>query len=592
MSALRFRINVQDAATHRIGVEVTFHGVGDDAELIARLPVWSPGSYFVREYAQHISNVHAWGDDDRPRPVKKTEKSSWRVDCRDTKTVTLSYTVFGHDLGVRNNHFDDTHAFITPAASLMYVDERFNEPVEVEVTPPPGWTVFTGLRRPVEGKAFFIAKDFDELYDCPLEVGPHTAWEIQVRETPHRFVAWGSGNLDQRRLERDLPKIIEANAEVFGPGLPYEDYLTICMLTDSLYGGLEHRNSTALMYPRHEFDSGKSLDPPIEDDKYINFLSLFAHEHFHVWHVKRIRPERLGPFDYQRENLTRDIWTIEGITSYYNDLTLLRAGLIAPAKFLSLLADNIKRLESIPGRHEESIEESSFNAWIGIYRPHENSVNASVSYYLKGAIVSVLLDVFLRTETAGEKSLDDVLRYLWHHHSKERGYPEGSLETIIEDATGVDVRDVFDILVRGTEDPDYTDYFEGIGLELVRQHKEKPGPWVGVNTKEESGRCVITQVRSDGPAHGKLYAGDEIVAVGGWRVRGNDLNDRLRVQALNRPCVFHVARREEILELPVVIREEPFNDYLVRVRKDITPAVKDVLVDWLGALPETNKEKS
>lgn len=585
MSAIRFKLDLRESHTHYAEIEATFHGVAELSELIVRLPVWSPGSYLVREYAQHISAMKASADDGRARSVKKIDKSSWRIDCRDSHTITLKYRVYGHDLGVRNNHFDGSHAFVTPAATFVYVDERLHEAIEVDVVAPPNWKTFTGLKRPVESKAFFVASDFDQLYDCPLEVGPHESFDLEILGRPHRFVTWGKGNIDFVRLKEHLPKLVEANAEIFGGELPYENYTTIILLTDNLYGGLEHKNSTALMYPRFEFESGKSLDAPIEDDSYINFLSLFAHEHFHVWHVKRIRPERLGPFDYQRENLTRDIWTIEGITSYYNDVTLLRANLISPKKFLDMMAQNIKRMETIPGRFVESVEESSFNAWIGIYRPHENSVNASVSYYLKGAIVAALIDIYIRTESQGEKSLDDVLRYLWQHHAKDRGYPEGALESIIEESTGVNMGDVFDTLVRGTQDPDYTDYLEGVGLELSRKHKGEPGPWLGVDLKESGGSVLVSSVRADGPAHGLLSPGDELLAIGGFRQKGTDLKPRLKLAGLNEVVNVLISRRDEIIEVPLVVRQEPPTEYEIRMREGMTSEVRELLVAWLGGLP-------
>lgn len=593
MSAVRIRVNVQNPATHLIGVEITFHGVGDVPNVIARLPAWSPGSYLVREYAQHVSNVSAVDEAGKFCPVRKVEKSAWQIDCPHTKSVTVRYNVYGHDLGVRNNHFDESHAFITPAATFMHLEGRLQDTAEVEVLMPPGWRAFTGLKQPVAGKFYFKAENFDELYDCPFELGPHDVFTFEVRDTPHDVVTWGRGNFDVERLKRDMAKLVEANAAIFGPDLPYERYLVINLLTDHLYGGLEHRNSTALMYPRHEFASGKgSLDAPITDDQYIGFLTLFAHEHFHTWHVKRIRPARLGPFDYARENLTRDIWTIEGVTSYYNDVTMLRAGLISPSKFLSQLADSIRRMETIPGRFVQSVEDSSFDAWIGIYRPHENNLNASVSYYLKGQIVSTLLDIYIRTESQGAKSFDDVLRYLWRHYAAERGYPEGSLETLIEEATGVDVGEVFNCLVRGTEDPNYMDFFESVGLELRRKHSGVPGPWIGVNTRADQGSCLVTSVRADGPAHGRLHAGDEIVALDGWKVTGSNLAERLRLAGVNTRVQCHVFRREELLEIPLVIREEPPNTYEIQVLPNASASSLDLLKAWLGDLPASPEEKS
>lgn len=580
---VKFRISAPEPGTHFFHVEATIHGLADVAHVDVRLPVWTPGSYLVREYAQHVHGMRASGEDQRVRQARKEDKSTWRIDCRDTNSVMLSYDVYAHDLGVRNNHLDGSHGFVTPTATFVHPVGRLSDAVGLEVAPPEGWEVYCPLAR--EGRDYFEAEDFDALYDAPIEMGRDLeSFEFEACGKVHQMVFWGRGNWSEERLARDLPKIVEANASIFGGDVPYKQYLTITLLTDSLYGGLEHRDSTALMYPRHKFESGKgSLDAPVTDEGYLDYLTLFAHEHFHAWHVKRIRPEVLGPFEYEKENYTRDIWTIEGITSYYQELAVLRAGIVKPETFLKTLAGRIHRLESLPGRRVRSLEEAGFDAWIRLYRPHESNLNVDINYYLKGQIVTMLLDILIRTETRGESSFDDVLRLLWQQYSGDKGYPEGGLETIIEEVTGVDMMEFFELYIRGTEDLNYSDVLEGIGLELKREYEdENPRPWIGVQSESKEGRCVVKSVSTEGPAAATMYPGDEIVAINGWKVDGANLEERLRLAGIGSVARVHVFRRDELVPSTVQVERKPHDKYTLIVRDNAPDEALEILEAWIG----------
>ena len=583
MSSVRFRISVPAASHHLFHIEVTVHGVGELASLDFHLPAWSPGSYFIREYAQHLERFIARGDDGGKRMVRKNAKATWTVDCRDTNSVELSYDVYSHDLGVRNNHVDATHGFLTPSATFVHPEGRLADEIEVEIVAPDDWGIFCPLPNREGSSTVFYASDFDELYDAPIEIGPHKSFTFDALGVEHTVVFWGEGNYDQERLARDMPKIVEANAELFGGTLPYDSYLTIVLLTDGHFGGLEHRNSTALMFDRHGFSKGEgTLDPPITDKGYVDFLTLFAHEHFHTWHVKRIRPQRLGPFDYSQENYTRDIWTIEGITSYYQDVMMLRAGLIDPQAFLDGFADAIRVMETIPGRQLQSLEDSSFDAWIKLYRPHENNRNSTVSYYLKGSVIAGLLDIYLRSETGGERTLDTVMQALWKSYSGEAGSPEGGLEAIVEDVAGIEVWEFFDALVRGTRDPDYQDYFESVGLVFERTHKDAPKPWIGADLKSKNGELTVTSLRSDGPAYTALDVNDVVLSVNHYRVDETSVAARLRDAGIGNTVQIHVFREGLLMDVAVPIEASPPDIYVLSVRPNLVEEVAAILEGWLG----------
>ncbi len=580
MRPIRYEVRIPKPHTHLYHVDVTVRGVGEDAHVDMQLPAWTPGSYLIREYAQFIREVEARDADGNRLRVRKTNKATWRVDTNTVNQFTIRYQAYGHDLGVRQNHLDESHGFINPASLFMAPAGRLNDACELRVELPEGWNVWCSLERPEAAHAFFHAKDLDELYDSPLELGPHESWTFEAGGKPHELVIWGTPDVDVEQLCADMATIVEANAQMFGGELPYERYLTILLLTDGARGGLEHRDSTALMYPRDGFGKpGESA--PYTDDKYIDFLTLFAHEHFHVWNVKRIRPESLGPFDYTAENDTRDLWTIEGVTSYYQYLIMLRAGRISPAKFLDSIAKDIARMEGIPGRFVDSLEQAGFDAWIKLYRSHENNVNSTVSYYLKGALISLALDLEMREVSDGKASLDDLLRHLWVSYSGEAGYPPNHYEVAASELAEAEMYEFFATYVRGTEDPEWDDIFRPFGLQLVRETED--GVWLGVTTQTHGSNQEVRQVLEGSPAHrGMISPGDLIVAVGGRAVPSSGLKDALARFQPGETITVHVFRRGELIERSVTFAERPEAPKSLEVRDDATERELQRLEAWLG----------
>lgn len=585
MSALiRFKVSAPNPHDHLLHVRVEIDAVGDVDHVDLSMPVWSPGSYLVREYSRHVQNLRAVGADGEKRRARKLDKATWRVDASNCNALVVDYEVFAHDVNVRANHFDDTHAFFTGVATYLYPQGRKDERVELEVVPPPqtNWQVYTGLRA-IDGSARrFEAPNFDVFFDAPVEMGDHDPLEFEVDGKTHRMIFWGQGNYDREALANDLPEVIAANADIFG-GLPYDDYLFITLLSDGAGGGLEHLNSTALIYPRHHFGHGDKPGSP--DDGYITFLGLVCHEHFHVWNVKRIRPAALGPFDYQTENYTRDLWTVEGITSYYDTYGLLRAGVIDANGYLTRLLKRIQQYEQVPGRKLHSLEDASFDAWIKLYRPDEHTRNSTVSYYLKGELVCALLDLEIRRQTDGEQCLDDVLRHLWEHYylGGDAGYPEGSYEQIVREVTGADVADFFDAYIRGTDDFDWNELLAPVGLELNRESTTTQKAWFGASTDTSDGRVQVSFVPSDSPAHrAGIYAGDEIIALDGWKVTGDNFSKLIADKGPGDSVVVHLFRRGELREQRVELGLAPPDKYCVHTREDADDAARALLRGWLG----------
>ena len=579
--SVRYRVSMSRPHSHLFEVEAHFPPGAD--VLAAVLPVWTPGSYLVREYARHIQDVSASTGDGQPLPLRRVDKRTFEVRAAG-REVRLSYRVYANDLTVRTSHLDDTHGYFNGATLFLYSEALRHQEHRVTICAPAGWETFCALERRGEE---LIARNYDELIDSPFEIGPHQPLSFTAAGVPHQVVTWGENGLDRERLAEGLQRIVEAEARLFD-GLPLSRYLFLILLTDKGRGGLEHQASTSLLFPR----AGLSTPKGWED-----FLSLAAHEYFHLWNVKRIKPRALVPVDYSQEVYTQLLWAFEGITSYYDSLVVRRAGLISPARYLTRLGETLTALHTTPGRKVQTLAESSLVAWIKHYRPDENSPNSAVSYYLKGEVVAALLDLEIRKATADQRSLDDVMRLLWRSYGDERGVPEDGVEAAVAEVTGRDMKPFFDRAVRSTEDLDYSAFLH-VGLEARTRIREAPSDkggspprlkagelrargWLGITPK---GSSTIGSVLDGSPAmEAGLYADDEVLALDGYRADAAALVARCEEKKPGervRICVF---RRDKLLEIPVTLGTKPADAfYLSKVDKP-TDAQRAAFQSWLGA---------
>jgi predicted metalloprotease with PDZ domain len=402
---------------------------------------------------------------------------------------------------------NDEHAFWNNSALLMFPAGYLDAPSTVKVEPFGKWKVATGLPAVGNSPNTFRASNFDVLYDSPFEVSDYREISFDVRGKKHRFVITGEGNYDLRQLATDTAKIAEEGYKIFGE-LPYDDYTFIVNLRGG--GGLEHLNSTALQWNRFGFK------PEV---RYKGFLALVAHEYFHLWNVKRIRPDALGPFDYENENYTKLLWVAEGATAYYEGLMLRRAGLITDKEMIDSKANMIEQLQNRPGRFETSLEEASLDAWIKYYRQDENAVNNQVSYYDKGEIVNMMLDIVIRTESGGAKSLDDVMRHLYNEfYKKNKNYTPEDFQKAAEMAAGKSLDDFFSKYVRGEAEIDFAGILRGIGLQVTSDESGHSKAYIGADLTEANDRLTIRAIPADTPAYEQgLNTGDQIVAIDGYR---------------------------------------------------------------------------
>jgi len=579
---MRYRLSLPEPHTHLFHVEAAVDAPGAEVELV--FPVWTPGSYLVREFARHLEGVAAEDGEGKALPLERLDKHRFRIRAGGAGRAVLRYRVYANELTVRTCHLDGTHGYLNGAAVFPYVPGRERAPHVLEIAPPPNWRVATALPA-VEGRgggAVFTARDYDELADSPVEIGTHRTLRFDALGKPHEIAIWGRGNLDERRFVDDARKVVETLGALMG-GLPYERYLFVLHLTDKRRGGLEHAASTTLNVQRHAFF-------PRED--YEETLGLLAHEFFHVWNVKRLRPAAFVPFDYGREQYTRLLWWFEGATSYYEQVALARAGLLEPKRWLEHLGKALTSLERTPGAGKMSLEEASFAAWVKHYRPDENTPNSAISYYLKGELVALALDLELRR--AG-RSLDDLLKELYVRYAAG-GLPEDGVEKVASELLGAEAaRAFFDRFVRGTAP--LAPALDLVGVRASRRPAQAfddkggtpPKPnglpaagWLGIELASGP-KLRVASAREGSPAHrAGLYAEDEIVAEDGFRVDRAALWDRLRERGPGGKLALTVFRRDELVAVDVELGTPPDDTVWLEAVPDPTPAQKTAFEGWCG----------
>ncbi|MGE5660467.1 MAG: M61 family metallopeptidase [Actinomycetota bacterium] len=539
-----------------------------------KMPVWTPGSYLVREYARHLQDFQALDRDNQPLPWRKLSKNHWQIETSGVKEVTVHYRIFANELTVRTNHLDATHGYFNGAALFFYLPGWEHYPLRVTIVPPkPSWRITTALPPVPEAANTFLAPDFDTLVDSPFEVGSHLVYEFEVRGKSHQLVIWGKGNAEPEPMIRDIKKIIEVEAQLFG-GLPYERYLFLLHTSGSGYGGLEHKNCCSLNYPRFGFRA---------KDKYDRFMQLVAHEFFHLWNVKRIRPKALEVFDYEGENYTPSLWFSEGTTSYYDLVIPLRAGLYDVKSFLQGLAKEITRLQTTPGRRVQPVSESSWDAWIKLYRRDANSDNSQISYYLKGEIVSLLLDLLIRERHGNARSLDDVMRQMWQQFGQpEIGFTPEQLQATIETVAEVDLSDFFARYVDGTEELPFDRYLQPFGLQLNLEESSATVN-LGLTAHLEHGREFVKFVEAGGPAQrAGIEAGDELLAIDGFRVTAEQLSERLKDYQPGDAIAVTVFHQDELRTCQVTLASPYPTHYQIVPVEQPTPSQQQNFAGWLG----------
>jgi predicted metalloprotease with PDZ domain len=596
---VQYAIVASDLAGHLFAVSMTVEAPAPEGQILA-LPAWIPGSYMIREFARNIVRIRSecMG---KPVVLRKLDKHTWQAAACDGP-LTLHYEVYAWDLSVRAAHLDQTHGFFNGTSVFLRAIGQEGQRHLVDIQRPQdqacaGWRVATalsekGARR--YGFGTYVAANYDELIDHPVEMGDFALATFKAHGVPHDVVITGRvPNLDLERLCADLKKICSAQIALFEPKsrrAPMQRYVFMTLAVGDGYGGLEHRASTALICAR--------ADLPVQGQKemsegYRTYLGLCSHEYVHTWNVKRIKPAEFAPYALQAENYTSLLWLFEGFTSYYDDLMLVRAGAIDQEAYFKLLAKTINGVLRGSGRTKQSVAESSFDTWVKYYRQDENAPNSIVSYYTKGSLVGLALDLTIRSGTRGKRSLDDLMRALWERYGKEffgsgelsgLGVSETEVEALAEEVSGLNLKRFFERYVRGTDDLSLAKLLPEMGVELSdkRKAEKRAKAALGVRTARDGSDCKLANVYEGGAAHrAGLSAGDILMAVDGLRVTATNLDALLARYAIGQAANVHVFRRDELMEFSVTLAGDPAPQWELTAGES-PAAVRRLRAAWLG----------
>lgn len=568
-ASLHYHVELHHLHAHQY--RVTLRIATPAAQQLVSLPVWIPGSYLVREFAKNLQELNA-RQNGQPIAVQQLSKHQWQLDCSANAPVELSYLVNAYDTSVRTAWLDQRRGFFNGTSLLLRVHGQEAQPHQLRISPSaqvPDWKLATGLSAvevDAQGFGTYTAGNYDELVDCPIEMGNFWSSSFTARGVPHRFVVAGApASFDGERLLRDTQKICEAEIDFWGVA-PHSSYVFMLNVTHDGYGGLEHCNSTALICSRSDLPR-QGVDKA--SDGYVQLLGLISHEYFHTWNVKRLRPAELVPYNYDQENYTELLWFFEGFTSYYDDLLLRRAGLIDNATYLKLITKTLNQVQQTPGRKVQSVAQSSFDSWVKYYRQDENTANATVSYYTKGALVAMSLDLKLRQE--GQTTLDAVMRALWQR-CQGSAMSEADVLTVLQALTGRSWETELQAWVHGTQELPVTELLAAHG---VAADADQPVPAQALGLRvQESHSVLIKQVLRGGLAEqAGMMAGDEWygIEIGGqgWRL------GKLEELAMYAPqgttsITALVARDRQLLRLtlPLPQASAPLSNYKLRVQDE------------------------
>jgi predicted metalloprotease with PDZ domain len=576
---IAFTVSFSEPQAHYADIQMEISGLSKDF-IDVKMPVWAPGSYLVREFSKSVESVSAKNGKEESLQVQKTTKNTWRISSAKSAKVTLNYRVYAYEISVRTSFIDASRAFLSSSGIFVYPDGMINNPVTVTIKPYTGWTTISTGMESVAGDAnTFYAPDFDILYDSPIEIGTQDVFEFNAAGVRHQVAMTGGGTYKKDSLKRDLAKIVEEETKVYGEN-PNKRYVFLVQNYATGGGGLEHLNSTVLGASRLGYST---------DAGYKGFLGLASHEYFHLWNVKRLRPKALGPFNYDEENYTTNLWVAEGFTSYYGDLILERAGFTKPEKYLEGLLKTINAVENQPGGRIMPVSQSSFDAWVKYYRPNENSNNSSISYYDKGSLIGLLFDLEIIAATKGEKSLDDLMKAMYDEYYKKqkRGYTDAEFRAMAEKVAGKSFDKIYNDYINGTLPIDYNSYFEKAGLRLINDNQGKNDPYLGIASAAKDGKFVITNVSRNSAAwKSGLNTNDELIAIDDNRITtvdplNSDINRIVSSKKPGETVRVLVSRDGLVKSIDVVLGVNPNMKYRFEVIKNASDDQYVVRKKWL-----------
>ncbi len=570
---ISYTLKMPRPQNHYFQVEMQVEQVKQKTATV-KLPVWAPGSYLVREFSRHLNQVKAYSLQGAVLPVTKKTKNAWEVDLKGQTSFVLKYEVYAFELSVRTSFLDETHGFVSGPSMFMYLDGHKETGGELVVQPHASFKrISTGLTQKSDVKQgnnqTFTFENYDQLVDCPIEIGNQFEFDFEAAGVKHTVAMYGEGNFDPERLKEDMAKIVEEETKVVGVN-PNTRYVFIVHNVVGGDGGLEHCNSSVLSVDRWTYDGSN----------YINFLNLVAHEYFHLWNVKRIRPIELGPFNYDQEVYTNYLWVMEGFTSYYDELILRRCGYYTSEEMLKKIQSAINYVEGSVGSRVQPVAHASFDAWIKAYRPNENSSNTTMTYYSRGMVIAAVLDAMIIKQSNGKECLDHLMKDLYetYYVGKNRGFTDAEFKACLTKHTGQDMTEFFLKYIDGTEVIPYSMYFLPLGIEVNDVGSVKPV--FGANVTEEGGKVIVKSIRSNTAAEDAgLSVNDEIVACMNYRVDKPMLDALMNGASVGDEFELTISRDQLMRKVLVKITGQKRSSYIFTNRH--TDASLPLYTYWL-----------
>jgi predicted metalloprotease with PDZ domain len=567
---LTYHLSMPQPNSHYFAVKIDVKGNTANTQEF-KLPVWTPGSYLVREFSKNLNQVKAIDINNKELVVNKKTKNAWEIQCAGQENFTIFYEVYAFELSVRTPYLDNTHGFVAGAAVFMYTEATKNQRGYLKVYPHQSFkkvsTALPSTDFKTELGCFnFTFEDYDQLVDCPIEIGNQQEFDFMAAGIRHRVAMYGEANYNVAQLQQDMAKVVQAATDVFVSN-PNKDYLFIIHNVTDGQGGLEHKNSCVLSVNRWSYAGSN----------YTGFINLVAHEYFHLWNVKRIRPIELGPFNYDQECYTSLLWVMEGITSYYDELLLRRAGFYTKEEFLSKIQSQINYVEGSPGSRVQPVAHASFDAWIKAYRPNENSSNTTMTYYSRGAVLGAVLDAYLIQKSNKKRSLDGFMQLLYNKYALElkRGFTEVEFEQELSNYCGEDMHAFFNNYINGTQIIPYSIYFEPMGLSV----KDITSAQTSIGATFEGNELVkVKSVRRGSAAEeAGLSVGDEVLICDGYRVDKGMLEGMLNSLSAGESMQLTVARDEKVFQVKFIMKTYTKPQFTIQIKDANAP----LLTYWL-----------
>ncbi|MEY4792367.1 MAG: hypothetical protein RIT34_1174 [Bacteroidota bacterium] len=567
---LTYHLSMPQPNSHYFAVKIDVKGNTANTQEF-KLPVWTPGSYLVREFSKNLNQVKAIDINNKELVVNKKTKNAWEIQCAGQENFTIFYEVYAFELSVRTPYLDNTHGFVAGAAVFMYTEATKNQRGLLKVYPHQSFkkvsTALPSADFKTELGCFnFTFEDYDQLVDCPIEIGNQQEFDFMAAGIRHRVAMYGEANYNVVQLQQDMAKVVQAATDVFGSN-PNKDYLFIIHNVTDGQGGLEHKNSCVLSVNRWSYAGSN----------YTGFINLVAHEYFHLWNVKRIRPIELGPFNYDQECYTSLLWVMEGITSYYDELLLRRAGFYTKEEFLSKMQSQINYVEGSPGSRVQPVAHASFDAWIKAYRPNENSSNTTMTYYSRGAVLGAVLDAYLIQKSNKKRSLDGFMQLLYNKYALElkRGFTEAEFEQELSTYCGEDMHAFFANYVNGTQIIPYQKYLEPMGLTV----KDVTSSQTSIGATFDGNEVVKVKAVRRGSAaeEAGLSVGDEVLICNGYRINKDMLEGMLNSLSSGESMMLTVARDEKVFQVKFIMKNYTKPQFSIQIKDANAP----LLTYWL-----------